>query len=179
MEISDFVHFVDWMPTLLSATGMTRPDGPPLDGDNILPQLRGEQSWKDPHRFWQFTAYQPVGTSNAAMRDGDWKLVRPTLPIRYATAEDEAAAQHYIEMDIEYKYHPENVTGLMSDPDPERIISDPAAAELYNIANDPLEKFNIAQRHPERVVRMVRELESWFEEVEAERIVAHQETLGR
>ncbi len=178
-EVNDLVHFTDWMPTLLAATGVERPAGPPLDGNNVLPQLRGEAPWEQPRRFWQFNDYLPIGPSNAAMRDGDWKLVRPRLETEWATPEDEAAAQRYVDTDIEYKYHPENVTELMGDPDPERIIPEPPTPELYNIADDPLETTNLAGSHPERVSRMTRELEDWFEEVELERAEAHRETRGR
>ena len=65
------------------------------------------------------------------------------------------------------KWH--NVT-LMRDPIPERIIPDPTAPELYNIDDDPLEQKNIATDHPGRVSRMLTELETWFEEVESERL---------
>ena len=113
------------------------------------------------------------------MRDGDWKLVRPRMEIPYASPEDEASAQRYTDTDIEYKYHPENVTELMSDPDPARIVPAPPPAELYNIAADPLEMSNVAAGHPERVARMQSELENWFSTVDAERAQAQLGTLAR
>ena len=58
----------------------------------------------------------------------------------------------------------------MRDPIPERIIPEPQAPELYNIDDDPLEQKNIATDHPDRVSRMLTELETWFEEVESERL---------
>ena len=77
--------------------------------------------------------------------------------------------QRYVELDIEYKYHPERVTELMQDPDPELVVPPPAALELYNIDEDPLEQENLAERETQRVAHMLNELENWFEEVEAER----------
>ena len=177
-EVDDLVHFTDWLPTLAAAAGVERPEGKPLDGKNILPQLRGEAPWEAPRRFWQFNDYLPIGASNAAMRDGEWKLVRPRLDTSFASPEDEAAAQSYIDTDIEYKYHPENVTELMSDPDPVRIIPEPLPTELYNIDTDPLEMSNVAADHPDRVVRMQTDLENWFETVDAERAQAHLGTLA-
>ena len=41
--------------------------------------------------------------------------------------------------------------------------------ELYNITEDPLEREDLALTYPDRVHRMLSELETWFEEVEAER----------
>ena len=68
-----------------------------------------------------------------------------------------------------YKYHPDEVTKLMSEPDPELIVPPPAELELYNIDDDPLEQNNMASSESERASRMLGALETWFEEVEAER----------
>lgn len=45
----------------------------------------------------------------------------------------------------------------------------PPPPELYNLAEDPLERVNLAEQHPERVQTMYSALEAWFAEVEAER----------
>jgi arylsulfatase A-like enzyme len=58
-------QLTDVLPTILDATGTA---GPPLEGRSMLPALRGEGV--DPHPlFWEHTG-------NAAVRLGDWKLVR-------------------------------------------------------------------------------------------------------
>jgi hypothetical protein len=59
--------------------------------------------------------------------------------------------------------------GVLNDPDPPRTVPAPPPPELYNIAVDPLEQRNLAEQHPEVVHRLLVELETWFEEVEAER----------
>ncbi|MDP6059955.1 MAG: sulfatase-like hydrolase/transferase, partial [Pirellulaceae bacterium] len=169
-EITEQIHFIDWLPTLLAATGLNRSDGLPLDGRNVLPALRNESTDSPPPRFWQWNNYSPIGTSNAAMRDGDWKLVRPVIGgIAYATAEDERIAAAYIRADIEYKYHPENITGLLDEPEPDRRIPEPPAPELYNVAEDPLERRNLAAEDPDRMGKMLSELDAWFDDVESER----------
>jgi len=165
------VHFADWLPTLLAAAAVERPGGRPLDGRDVLPVLRGreEDAREAPPRFWQLNQYQPVGWINAAMREGPWKLVRPQQALKPATDEDKRRMDAYVEMDIKYKYHPEEVTELMNDPDPELIIPPPAEVELYHIEDDPLEKNNLAALEPERAGHMVDAMDAWFEEVEAER----------
>ena len=77
--------------------------------------------------------------------------------------------ERYVELDIKYKYHPDEVTELMSEPDPELITPPPADVELYHIDNVPQEKNNLAAIAPARASRMLGALEEWFEGVEAER----------
>lgn len=168
-RIGDLVHFTDWLPTLLGIAGVEHPGELPLDGGDVLPLLRGESPLEEPRRFWQWNTYSPIPVANAAMRDGPWKLVRPQLQIRPATAAAEAAMAAYVERDIEYKYHPERVTQLLPADDPERIVPEPPPAELYHLGDDPAEAHDLAGVEPARVSRMVCELETWSEEVEADR----------
>ena len=107
--------------------------------------------------------FAPEITSNAAMRDGSWKLVRPRIEetMRVPDTDDLKTSMYRPERFIE--------KGIYTGPYPERIIPPPPPPELYDIADDPLEQHDRAGEHPERVRRMLRELESWFEEVEAER----------
>jgi arylsulfatase A len=165
----ELIHFTDWLPTLASSADVALlQDSNPLDGRNALQTLLGERATSAP-RFWQWNGYSPVYESNAAMRDGDWKLVRPALAITPADEAAQIAMERYVDMDIAYKYHPETVTELMSDPEPNRIIPYPPAPQLYNIASDPFEKTDLAFSEPDRVSVMLSSLESWCEEVEYDR----------
>ena len=159
---------MDWLPTLAGLGGSERPGGRPLDGRDAAAVLRGAGD-DAPARFWQLNQFQPVGWINAAMREGPWKLVRPQLAQKPKTDADKRAMERYVEVDIQYKYHPDEVTELMSEPDPELIVPPPAELELYNIDEDPLEQNNMASSEPERASRMLGALETWFEGVEAER----------
>lgn len=167
-RLHDLVHFVDWLPTLLEVAGV--PTVPlhlpelPLDGASVLPLLRGEGKAPDVPRFWQWNRYTPVGTSNAAVRDGDWKLVRPAIreAMRVAPADGE--------MDRRLKYEPEAFADISRSPEPERQIPPPPPALLYNIGRDPYERVDLAHDEPERAALLLRMLETWFEAVEAERL---------
>jgi arylsulfatase A len=78
-HVNDMVHFSDWFPTLLAASGVAVPAHLNLDGISVLPVLRGEHGQIETRRFWQWNRYTPLVTCNAAMRDGEWKLVRPAI----------------------------------------------------------------------------------------------------
>jgi arylsulfatase A len=169
IEISDQVCFTDWLPTLLSLTGSSHVGEKSIDGHNIGSVLRGESPEEQPRRFWQWNGDSPIGVTNAAMRHGDWKLVRPALDIAYATDADQKLADDYIEKDIEYKYFPENFSEKFDWPEPNKIVPDPPAPELYDLSSDPGETNDLAAANPVVAGQMLTELETWFEDVESER----------
>ena len=168
-SVDALAHFTDWYPTLLAAADIHPPAGRALDGHNILPLLPGEPLQEEPRRFWQFNGYYPIRGVNAAMRAGEWKLVRPMVDIAYATAHDRQLAERYVELDIAYKYEPARISSIFTDMIPRRVVPDLPPPELYNIRQDPRETHNLAAAEPERVRRMVNELDTWFDAVEAER----------
>jgi arylsulfatase A len=162
-QIHNMVHFTDWLPTLLAVAGAQPPRDVKLDGVNVLPMLQGQHGTVDTTRFWQWNRYTPVSECNAAMRDGRWKLVRPLIKEAMALADDDLA------MDIDAKYNPDKYTDIVRTPEPQRALSSPPAAQLFDLINDPFERNDLAAAQPERVGRMQRELAAWFEEVEQER----------
>ena len=116
-----------------------------------------------PQRFWQWNRYQPAVECNAAMRDGNWKLVLPAIDELMQVAPADLA------MDIESKYRPERFVTLVETPEPERVAAAAAPSQLFDLRSDPLEQHDLAAEHPERVRRMEAELGAWFAEVEEER----------
>jgi arylsulfatase A len=161
-QVAEMVHFADWLTTLLAMADLPIPANLTLDGVNVLPVLQCDHGPVCTKRFWQWNRYAPVATSNAAVRDGDWKLIRPVIP--------EAMAVPDIQWLWVSMYGPEYFihNGIFRPPYPPREIPLPLPAELYNIREDPLEQTNLAGQHPEQVRRLLHELETWFEEVEAE-----------
>ncbi len=82
--VDDPVLSLDLFPTFVEAAGGYISEKDDLDGVNLIPYLTGEVT-KKPHETmnWRFTI-------SAAIRDGDWKLVRipDRLPMLYNLAED-------------------------------------------------------------------------------------------
>jgi arylsulfatase A-like enzyme len=163
-QVTEMVHFSDWFPTLLAMAGVAVPRDLKLDGVDVLPTIRGEKGKVCTKRFWQWNRYTPLVTCNAAARDGDWKLVRPAI--------QEAMACPCVDPWLHISmYEPERLIrdGLLTEPEPPRTIPPPHKPELYNIAEDPLEHADLADKHPDIASRLLRDLESWFEDVERER----------
>lgn len=170
----DLAHFTDWMPTLLSLTGVAKPEGPDLDGQDLAPLLQGRSFDAEPRRFWQWNFYWPDVGTNAAVRDGDWKLVRPLIRgTRFfreehcVSAEDWARTAAFIEADMKHKENPAAVLNTV--PVPRLKPQEPEPPELYDLAADPGEERDVAEEHPDRVRRMLGALEDWFDRVEADR----------
>lgn len=168
-RVNDLIHFTDWLPTLTAMAGIVVPDSRPLDGQNMLPVLRGEAPAVQPHRFWQWNSYTPIGETNAAIRDGPWKLVRPQMDLIYASEKDRTNVEYYVTLDIAYKKQPETIRQIVNGLEPAYIIPEPEPPELYHIDADPQERQNLAAVEPIRMARMLTQLESWFEAVEGER----------
>jgi len=170
-DIHEVVAFTDWLPTLLAATRSTARPRAPLDGVDMLDVLRGVRPSGAPPRFWQWNRYTPVPQCNAAMRDGDWKLVYPKLA---AAMEVESADG---EMDRALKYRPGEFDDIRRGPMPAVEPGEPVTPALFNLAADPLESVDLAARQPGRVRQMSAALDDWFVAVNRERVRAQEVTL--
>jgi arylsulfatase A-like enzyme len=168
-ECHDMIHFCDWLPTLSAAAGAT-PNGRPLDGVDAIKALSGGGSLSHVKRFWQHNRYDPVLHCNMAMRDGNWKLYWPRIP--------EAMVKLREDNDWAYRLvrEPHRLMPV-SNPPVERELSLAPTPQLYDLSDDPLESTDLAVREPERVLRMSREADAWFESVERDRVDAFR-TLG-
>ena len=77
---------VDLYPTIVQMTGAPTPDGKLLDGESIVPLLKGQDDWQREAIFWHFPAYLQGKAEGArdehfrtrpcgAVRAGDFKLI--------------------------------------------------------------------------------------------------------
>jgi arylsulfatase A-like enzyme len=162
--VQDMVHFTDWLPTLARAAGVSVPDRLRLDGGDVLAVLDGETRDVNPVRFWQNNRYEPRLESNAAMRDGDWKLVRPAIAATMRVTDSDRAVDEALN-----NHRPGRITSVDTSPLPEFDIGVPPDPLLFDLASDPFEEHDLAPAHPERTARMSAALETWFESVEADR----------
>ncbi|MBI1336415.1 MAG: sulfatase-like hydrolase/transferase [Phycisphaera sp.] len=167
-DYHDVVHFADWLPTLTRMCNVHVPEGLALDGQSVLLALRGEGHAKlNPKRFWQFSRSVPVVTHNAAMRDGDWKLVRPGD--RLVNSFEGWREDLQAEPGIRGAHGRDDLKPPPAVGRPLFLGKDPDPPLLFNLANDPLETCDLSACYPDIARRMLRELENWFEDVERDR----------
>lgn len=170
----NLIQFIDWVPTLMQLANLPEIDAPPLDGSDVSAALTGEPADLPDQQFWQWNFYMPCVGTNAAMREGRWKLVRPMMkgtrffsPELYATPRDAELSKAFVAADIAHKKDPLSIQELV--PVPQLRLPEPEPLELYDLAGDPGEQHDIAAQHPGRVTAMQAKLEDWFDRVEADR----------
>lgn len=161
---SALIHFTDWLPTLAAAAGIDVPETVALDGNDVGGVLAGERSDVVAQRYWQCNRYAPRIEGNAAMRDGDWKLVRPSIDSLMRVTESD----RLVDRALNYR-GVDAITEVDRSPLPEFDPGDPPAPLLFDLAADPSEQNDLAASEPERVGAMSAALEAWFASVEADR----------
>lgn len=134
-SIDTIIHFVDIFPTITELCQVKYQPRLPLDGRSFaaIPNRQAQRLTQQP-QYWQWNRGVPNYSHNAAIRQGNWKLVRPFVTRRFNPKDSE-----------------------------ERPV-------LFNLADDPAEKNDLAGQHPERVARMNRLLTDWSQSVERDRV---------
>src|SRR5690606_15343130 len=70
-KVSQLMHAVDWLPTLVRLAGASVPADPKWDGMDVWPLIAGQRTDVEPRTF-----YWVVGDKWLGLRHGDWKIVR-------------------------------------------------------------------------------------------------------
>jgi len=137
---------VDLYPTFLAVAGAAVPEGKVLDGESLLPLLRGEGQLNREAIFWHFPGYlngpvirgrDPVFRTRpvSVIHKGDWKL---------------------------HLYHEEwQLDGGRDNVDTNNAV------ELYNLAEDIGECNNLAAANPTKREELLDDLFAWFDTVRA------------
>ncbi len=114
-EREAIIHFTDVVPTLVDLCDLETPRTLHLDGSSVAGVLSGTESELSVQRFWQWNRGVPHYTHNAAVREGEWKLVRPFVtrelvdeessvaPVLYDLSED-PAEEHDLSADYPERY---------------------------------------------------------------------------
>lgn len=156
------VHGCDWLPTLFSLTGAPPPAGAkPLDGRNILPQLRAGKfsEMEDRALCFQKNRYTPVAHSDAAIRSGEWKLYWPgekTTMEKDIGRDNPSFRRGTVMLPWEMPIDPDL-------PNFGKIQTLPP--KLFDLETDPGEKTDLAAAHPEMVQQLARAYDAWFSDV--------------
>ncbi len=129
---------VDLYPTFCAMTGTPLPEGQPLDGVNLVPLLKGEETLESRALYWHFPAYlQSYARVYDEQRDPIYRS-RPCGIIRYG----------------DWKLH-------------EYFEYGEDGLELYNLASDIGERENLVASHPEKAKELHRMLKEWRTSIEA------------
>ena len=70
------VTSVDYFPTVCEASGVPLPKDRPIDGESIMPLLKGTGSLRRDAIFWHFPHYRGGIVPYSIIRAGDWKLLK-------------------------------------------------------------------------------------------------------
>lgn len=160
-ESSAMLHSVDILPTLAEMCNVPTADltaALVLDGRSIV----GRTTDLEMPRFWQWNRYTPVPSSNAAMREGRWKLVLPPIPGTLDVYDEELYARVVEDPDWFWRH------GIVDEPIDSvydrfaDLASRPSDSPmLFDLDVDETETHNVANEHPEITRRMSRALYDW------------------
>ncbi|MFP6858078.1 MAG: sulfatase [Roseibacillus sp.] len=137
---------VDLYPTFLDATGSKVAEGKTLDGESLVPLLKGEPALRRKAIFWHFPGY--LNTAVIRGRDPDFRT-RPVSVIRKGDWKL-------------YLYHEEwQLDGGAGKLDTNNAV------ELYNLAADIGEFKDVAASNKSRRDELLGDLRAWFKETRA------------
>ena len=103
------MHIIDWYPTLIGLAGGSLKQALPIDGKDVWPMIT--KAGKSPHKA--ILSVSTRGTSQAAIRMGDWKLI-------VADAEESEGATPKKQPK---KYEPVSLFNLAEDPSESRNLA--------------------------------------------------------
>jgi arylsulfatase A-like enzyme len=134
--VSEPLHMVDWYPTLLTLTGASLDQKLPLDGRDAWPTITAGKT--SPHDDILLN----TTPGNGAIRAGQWKLV---LNGGQAEGGGETPA----------------AANANAKKAKQKSKSSEELIELFNLADDPYEKTNLAEKQPQKVLELRSRLASY------------------
>jgi arylsulfatase A len=138
---NDPVHSADILPTICAITGVSTPRDRVIDGEDIMPMLKGK-SWKrSKPMYWYFYRAKP----QLALRDGDWVLV---------------GYQKYSKMPTTHPMIKEDIDFIK--------YAQWDRFELYNLAKDQKQQNDLADKERDKLETMKKTLFELHNDIIAE-----------
>ena len=158
---SEPVHGIDWLPTFWELAGRNLSQLPVLDGLSLVPLLKNgkQDALQERPLFFQKNRYYPVKLSDAAVRQGRWKLYWPAIPET---------------MQKENQKDSPSVTKGTTEPHwlmpvdtviPKWEHVSPLPAKLFDLGADPSERYDVSGKHPGIKKQLQYRYDAWFEDV--------------
>lgn len=141
------LHIVDWFPTLLKLAGASLEQRLPLDGRDAWPAIT--QGRPSPHDAILLN----TTPRNGAIRMGDWKLV-----LNGGVSDEESPAAETA--GFAAKARKQGKKGKQKAD----ASATAAHEELFNLAQDPYEKTNLAAQNPQRLQELRARLDRFAQE---------------
>ena len=142
--VPEMLHFTDWLPTL--ARGGRRFPPPGRTGWTAATSrgvLGGDRSDVDPTGSGSGTAMRRGGEGNAAMRDGDWKLVRPSIPALMQVTDGDRAIDRALNL-----HEPDRIMEVDRSPLPEFDAGRPSGPAALRRRGRPVRAARSVGRAP-------------------------------
>ena len=148
------MHIIDWFPTFVEVAGGAPNQPLPLDGRSLLPMLTAGKP--TPHESL-LLVQSPV---RAAVRAGDWKLLRLT-----GTTTDDGAGDAG-ETTTAPARNAGQGKGKAKNQAKNQAKAGNAenALQLYNLRQDPGETKNLAAEEPGKVAELQTLLDGWLKD---------------
>ena len=141
---------VDFFPTFLAAAGVPAPAGKTLDGESLLPLLKGEQALKRQSIFWHFPGY----LDNPVIRGRE-------LGVRTGFRTRPVTVIHKGDWKLHLFHEEWQLDGGRAK------LADNHAVELYNLKDDIGERNNLAEKDIAKRDELLDELLAWHKSVNA------------
>jgi arylsulfatase A-like enzyme len=133
---NEVAGLVDILPTIAQIVGFPLPKNE-IDGKSILPLLSGEENAKSPRKFHYYFQINEL----QAIRQGKWKLHIP------------------------HSYESVDKTNAGKDGRRGKYEQKTIELSLFDLENDPSEQNNIAEKYPEIVENLKKEIERFDKEI--------------